>query len=1385
MRSARDNIAPDSTDNRRRLDREPVDIKAVLDTPGGDMIQGGISDFCRTGVYLRFAAPNPGGAHLLPLPGSASRLIFGTGRGKQAKKHSLECRIAHVSEDGVGLYIPNMPATSHECLSRASGNRGSAPTRSSAPRADLLAQCHALTRAAMTEMFQDLFIRLDNYLTSAHLEASFMEQPRYEHAAYLFKHQRPVIETRYMGMLGEALQAIESGRQPPKYERSESEGELSLVEDAEFEDWLAQTTVVSHVEARLLQNLGRLQPAYDGAAGLGLNRKALPFGPETLSHCFGHAIADLEFMHDIRQIAYKALSVSLQIKLPALYDELERILAPVTPKPAKRLNHPAGTAATSAKGVDASAPQAEGPTRTDSPSAQSAPAQDIPEINQLLEKLIGDYAPGRQGGNLIQASQEGMPYNLSNILSVLNQANAPTGAPGNMGIGRTERGAAPLEQHGAELWPNQPGYASLIQVAQLVRDAYQQLANRAGGADPLPAARSATGNTQSPSLPQLLASLDQFPALPAEDLGGKHIPLAERLSAHLGRQLQSPLPTREKSTLDTMSRLLDLAGAEHPASSQIEPLLRTLERPLLKLSLTDPEFLSAPHHQAKRMMSLLDQYSIAANDLGRFFDPKLHQFLNSLLDRVTARADSDPEIYAKANVYLERMLTPIQNSRRRRVALLQETCEGKERVKAARTRTSTMLEQLLGNRSVPASMIKLLDLGWRQYLVLMELRQGINHPDWHRGKAALNMLLDWLDSLPGKAAPSSQSVAELLGYIEQQLATVNVDTQLIESYLDELGQALIGLRHGQKPRMVRVPGGRFTPKPVSSDSPAPDILADLKIGQWWHFNRNSQMMAMQLIWQSTPPGQCAFANRSATQKIELSLSEFDQRIATGLISPAENKDQPLFERSAHVIIDDVYKQLSHEVSHDPVTGLINRKGFMQKLQQLAALRDDQTHYVCILEFDQFRVIYNNCGVEAGEALARKLGEELAAQAGEHDVVAAIQDDIFALLVYQRNRIQILEFAGKLLKVFQNFRYDHGQERYSIGVNIGLAEYVSMHDTPEEVMKNADSACISARKVGRNRMQRYDPSNEQLRMQQFLMDLAGRIDQIVQEQGLYLRCQRVVPLNESAGLESYYEILLGIRDKDEEIRPLKFLSAVERWQRGHEIDMWVIQNTFEWIEAHLGQFENSAGFAINLSPSSLDNGDFLSYLQDKLNNASFSLSKLTFEITETSTLGTYRAAQEFIRLIRRFGCKFSLDDVGSGFSSFAHLKNLRTDSLKIDGIFVKDCVNNPSDLAMVKSMNEIGHALGMKTIAEYVESEEIMDKLRTIGVDYVQGYALHKPIPLDQLVLGEPASKRVKPVQAPVKTPPEPRAASVQTRLSDSITRRHTWRNPNSGGLGQP
>jgi EAL domain-containing protein (putative c-di-GMP-specific phosphodiesterase class I) len=299
--------------------------------------------------------------------------------------------------------------------------------------------------------------------------------------------------------------------------------------------------------------------------------------------------------------------------------------------------------------------------------------------------------------------------------------------------------------------------------------------------------------------------------------------------------------------------------------------------------------------------------------------------------------------------------------------------------------------------------------------------------------------------------------------------------------------------------------------------------------------------------------------------------------------------------------------------------------------------------------------------------------------------------------------------------------------------MGMAGFIHGLNPPAEVFKNADAACSRAAETGPSVIHLFREDDKSLSAQNQAMAWAGRIDRVLGEDRLFARCQRIMPIADPDGRASHYEILLGVvDDKGEAIPPASFIAAAERFKRMTDVDGWQIDNVFKWIEQNNGRFENIGGFAINLSGQSLNSSDFLQSLHSRLDAARFPLSKIIFEITETAAIAEFGQAETFMRQIRRYGCRFSLDDFGAGFSSYAYLKNIRADYLKIDGSFVRELATSAADYAMVKSMTEIGHSLNMKVVAEYVESEAILDKLKDIGVDYAQGYFVGKPHRLTDL-----------------------------------------------------
>ena len=294
-------------------------------------------------------------------------------------------------------------------------------------------------------------------------------------------------------------------------------------------------------------------------------------------------------------------------------------------------------------------------------------------------------------------------------------------------------------------------------------------------------------------------------------------------------------------------------------------------------------------------------------------------------------------------------------------------------------------------------------------------------------------------------------------------------------------------------------------------------------------------------------------------------------------------------------------------------------------------------------------------------------------------------------------------------------------------------------TPESqsistILKHADLACMSAKQGAGNKVVKFNESDSEQIRQDSVMSWAGKVDHALASKDLLqVRCQKIAPVNSPDTESPHYEILLGVLDDAGKlISPEGFIEAAEQFNRMPKVDRWVVTAAFEWMENTLLKVGQVHGFSINLSGHSINEDSFLDFLLNKIKNSPVTTEKICFEVTETATISNLNYAADFINEVKKLGCKFSLDDFGTGLASYEYLQKLPVDYLKIDGIFIKDIVKNTNNYAMVKSINELGHFLGKETIAEYVENDEILGVLKEIGVDYAQGYGVEKPILLNTL-----------------------------------------------------
>jgi diguanylate cyclase (GGDEF)-like protein/PAS domain S-box-containing protein len=428
------------------------------------------------------------------------------------------------------------------------------------------------------------------------------------------------------------------------------------------------------------------------------------------------------------------------------------------------------------------------------------------------------------------------------------------------------------------------------------------------------------------------------------------------------------------------------------------------------------------------------------------------------------------------------------------------------------------------------------------------------------------------------------------------------------------------------------------------------------------------------------------------------------------------------------------EQLNYQACHDALTGLVNRREFERRTERLLATvqHDKIEHALCFMDLDQFKVVNDTCGHAAGDELLRQLTLALQSVVRKRDTLARLGGDEFGLLMEHCSLDQAYRVATTIQKTIQDNQFSWEGQTFKVGVSIGLVAANEATPNLTELLKEADAACYMAKELGRNRIHVYHAGDSEIAKRSGEMQWVSRLNQALEEDRFCLYAQIIAPLGFSS--DEHYEILLRMLDETGKIIPPgAFLPAAERYNLISKIDCWVIENTFTVLGNNPVFLEQINFCSINLSGQSLTNPEKLNFIITQLDESGVDAEKICFEITETAAISNLSMAVKFISTLKGLGCRFALDDFGSGLSSFAYLKNLSVDYLKIDGIFVKDITDDQIDRAMVKSINEIGHVMGMKTIAEFVENDEIKGMLREIGVNYAQGYGIGKPEPLDEII----------------------------------------------------
>lgn len=422
--------------------------------------------------------------------------------------------------------------------------------------------------------------------------------------------------------------------------------------------------------------------------------------------------------------------------------------------------------------------------------------------------------------------------------------------------------------------------------------------------------------------------------------------------------------------------------------------------------------------------------------------------------------------------------------------------------------------------------------------------------------------------------------------------------------------------------------------------------------------------------------------------------------------------------------------LAYQATHDDLTGLLNRRAFESKMHDvLKSMNPDEIHALCYIDLDQFKIINDTCGHLAGDSLLKVISSKINENIRKNDLFARLGGDEFGVIFFDCSIDKAKLLAENIKNIISNINFTWGTHSYKVGSSIGIVP-ITYGESMTELMMTVDTACYVAKDKGRNRVHVYEQNDEDVLQRKGELQWFQKIHNALDNNKFVLHAQKIV-LHSSDKSDDIHEILVRMNEDDSLVMPGMFIPPAERYALMPKIDTWVVKTLFNKIRNT--DLLNEHCFSINLSGQTITDQEFIEFLDEQLQDKKLPANQFIFEITETAAISNYDDANRFISQFKQHGCRFALDDFGSGMSSFQYLSELDIDFIKIDGSFIKNINNNPFNQSVVYSISQIGHSLGLAIIAEFVENNEILSNLDEQQIDYVQGYGIERPQPLDELL----------------------------------------------------
>ncbi len=830
--------------------------------------------------------------------------------------------------------------------------------------------------------------------------------------------------------------------------------------------------------------------------------------------------------------------------------------------------------------------------------------------------------------------------------------------------------------------------------------------------------------------------------------------LADRIEHQLGGHAapggELRLSTEDRQTIDATEKLVITIQQDPRHNRETRQLLKQIQLPLAKAALDDPAILNDPNHASRQLLNEIDQLALFTSDDHTKDDTtgsgqKLQRIIASL-EAAGGKADLE-----QVRTEISSLLDDQKSSYSQNLAQVIDGCEDGQRIQDARSRVKQLLKDKLAD-DISIVVDRLLKLGWAGLLIIIASDTSRGARRWKAYCNVLSLLIQLFQPDRHKIKLKTEASDQLMQMLRKGFKTYNLHPEESRELIGQIKQVLnhdIPLFQELNSQRVTVNGDYIESLLPPQKEPAEELppqvsenylklAASIQIGDWIvEQQQQGHVRALNLAWQDFENNRCIFVGGDGAKALDCTLNELALGFEQSRYSQIDDGGLPLVERAVSQVLKQTFERLRIESDNDPLTGLFNRRAYDRELIRLIQTSQDESsqHILICLDIDQFSLVNELCGIAGGDQLLSKIATICDSYLSRPNMLARTGDNKFSILIEHCTAEEGFQIAESLRRAIENYRFTWDENHISTTVSAGLVAIDKHSAQPDQLTQAASSACSLAKSDGGNCCRLYQPDDDAYSQRRKLAQAVPVIEKALEENQLGLAAQIITPVFAGEMEIAHHEILLRVLDEGGQTKsPVDFIQAAERYDRMRAVDRWVINRFFQWAEAqhNLGQLQRLGGFSINLSGQSMNDPAFEHFLKEKIQNSPLPTELLAFEITETSVVTKMEQVKALVNRIRALGCKFYLDDFGSGYASYSYLKELPVDVIKIDGIFVKELVEDETSRAMVKSITDVSHQMEKRVVAEFVENEAILFALRDLEVDFAQGYGVGRPVPLSRI-----------------------------------------------------